>query len=74
MDIFSHALCQGCGFGFRVLGIGGKTLCQIFFFMGIKQGWLKSKDTFLRVVAPSYSVPIGQKKGRWEHLPKVTAL
>ncbi len=63
MDIFSPALCQGCGLGVRVLGIGGKTLCQIFFFVGIKQGWLKSKDTFLRVVAPSYSVPIGQKKG-----------
>ncbi len=25
----------------------------------MKQGWLKSKDAFLRAVTPSYSVPIG---------------
>ena len=37
---------------------------------GETQGCLKSKDTFLRVAVPSYSVPIGQKKGRWEHQPK----
>ncbi len=47
-----------------------KPLCQIFFFVCIKQGCLKSKDNFLRVAVPSYSVPIRQKKGRWKHQPK----
>ena len=47
-----------------------KPLRQIFFFVGMKQGWLKSKDTFLRVVVLSYSVPIGPFSVRWEHQPK----
>ena len=49
-----------------------KPLCQIFFFVGIKQGCLKSKDTFLRVV-PSRRTPcvaIRLENGWWEHRPK----
>ena len=67
-------LCQLCvraaAWAAGCLESAVKPLCQIFFFVGIKYGRLKSKDTFLRVAVPSYSVPIGQKKGRWEHQPK----
>ncbi len=74
MDIFSPALCQGCGLDRMVLGIGGKTTVSNIFLCERKQGCLKSKDTFLRAVVPLYSVPIGQKKGRWAHQSKATTL